>query len=40
MEMSADPDINMVEKIFQQLRCLKNQVFKSSLTSKAKELFK
>jgi len=40
MEMSADPDINMVEKIFQQLHGLKNQVFRESLTPKAKELFK
>lgn len=40
MEINTKPDFIMIENLFQNLRETKNQIFRDSLTIKAKELFK
>jgi uncharacterized protein (TIGR04255 family) len=39
MEINTKPDLTMIEKLFHNLRETKNQIFRNSLTDKAKELF-
>ena len=40
MEINTKPDLTMIEELFHNLRETKNQIFRDSLTDKAKELFK
>ena len=40
VDINTKPDLAMIEKLFHNLRETKNQIFRESLTDKAKELFK
>jgi uncharacterized protein (TIGR04255 family) len=40
VEVNTKPDLMMIEKLFNNLREAKNQIFRDCLTDKAKELFK